>query len=236
MNSQTPQKYSVQELLDSYQNIEQKYTNSLNECHKQYSQDDARMLFLANLVQLLRASRFSLISYLACKQDRDKIVSFGIKEIPTELWISFEPNYTNYAQTSLFISLYIQIEGFMRSVAKAVNETNLNNLSNGNQTETLFEQLIAYTSNNQEYKNLLKLLTYLRNTIHNVGFQSKPTTKITVQGVEYEFRQGENTEWFNFSTLLGFIDFLHEAMNSIIKDNKVSNIPYIRHYISDTVS
>lgn len=78
----------------------------------------------------------------------------------------------------------MQLEHFIRIVAGFIN---INNSS----INTLTKQFIDEIGLDAEFKNLIDLINYIRNTIHFGGIPTKNDTIVTYKGIDYIFKKGD---------------------------------------------
>jgi len=158
------------------------------------NQDDIRSVTAYSLYQntesfligLTLSENVSDINY--CKQKISQ-------EIEVEDLENLEFAFDGFIKDAFFIKIFILVENHIKQIAEFYQSptnkinvesitTTFNNLLNQNKTA-----LFANLTNND--KKLFEFYCFLRNTIHNIGFQLKDTTQLQINDSESVINQNE---------------------------------------------
>ncbi|HLU17721.1 MAG TPA: hypothetical protein VKZ76_06705, partial [Edaphocola sp.] len=100
---------------------------------------------------------------------------------------------------------------------------------NGDKLNKLSKDLIDKLKLNSDYKNLIDLITYIRNTIHTEGFHTKPDITISYKSQNFELKQNQPVTFYNEDFLHFLITEINEFILEIINSSDVKSIPLIQH-------
>lgn len=128
----------------------------------------------------------------------------------------------NELREGLFVNIFIRFENFVKIISKSL-------CLSGDRINFLSKSLINELNLNTDYKELINLITYSRNTMHTEGFHTKPDDIIPYKGVDYEFKQNKPLLFYNEDTLKLMIIEIKNLMADIIKSPKVNSQSYIGH-------
>ena len=123
---------------------------------------------------------------------------------------------------NLFVNTFLRFENFIKLIAKSqgINGDKLNKL-----TKDLIDKLVL----DHKYKDLIDLITYIRNTIHTEGFHTKPDVTISYKGQNFELKQNQPVTFYNEDFLHYLISEINEFVMAIINTNEVRSITLIEH-------
>ncbi len=223
-------------LASKYNDKRLSFSNSLT------NTSDARIFFFGNIVQLLQNKAIFLSSYFFLKENNlvisqiENIDFYGVDKLYKNLNSNIEKNIITEFQTCLLLETFIELEGFMRCLGKSLSP-----IVDEDKVKPLFKKIIDSTTTDTQDLNFLRVMTYLRNTIHNKGMQGRAET-ITCRGKDYIFKAGENSMQvvdsgssvpptrFNIEIMLDLIESLYEVMDKIVFTLVVSSISHIPFY------
>ena len=129
-------------------------------------------------------------------------------------------------KSGLFMQLFMQLEHFIRIIASSLNV-------NSRSINKLTKKIITETKIDIEFENLIDLITHARNTIHFGGIRTDEDDIVLYKGIEYNFKKGEHTNFFNDYFLHYLIIEVSKFIEQINSSSKVISIPEIRHPYSD---
>lgn len=222
------------------------YNSKKNEFEKIYNNnDDVRIMFFTKMLNTLYSYSLErvLINGLVNSDDNTKkyIEQVGLKNI-IKSWNTFKISHNFYNSFTCYIRLFSCLESSLRELYKIVYNPSNNNFISFNK---IYEPLINDNSLDQDYKNLLKLLTAIRNLIHNMGISSK-TQEIIYKNKKYNFVENQipSKDVLNLINLLDLyekdvLDFITELFKSStiksiskMQDNLSTNIEDYKKWLS----
>ncbi|MDO6601045.1 hypothetical protein [Tenacibaculum sp. 1_MG-2023] len=128
----------------------------------------------------------------------------------------------NELRESLFINIFIRFENFIKLTASSVE-------TNGNRINQLSKDLIDRLGLNQDYKELINLFTYIRNTMHTEGFHTKPDVTISYNGAAYDFYQNKPVTFYDVDFLCEMLTEIKKLIGEIIESNDIKSKSTIGH-------
>ena len=128
----------------------------------------------------------------------------------------------NELRENLFINIFIRFENFVKLISNSIE-------LNGNRINKLSKDLIDKLKLNQEYKELINLFTYIRNTMHTEGFHTKPNVTISFKGTDYDFVQNQPIVFYNIDFLCEILTEIKELIREIIEKDEIKNQDKIGH-------
>jgi hypothetical protein len=123
---------------------------------------------------------------------------------------------------SLFINIFLRFENFIKLIGKSQN-------INGDKLNKLSKDLIDKLGLDSQYKSLIDLLTYIRNTIHTEGFHTRDSTTISYKGKDFELKKDQPVTFYNEDFLHFLIIEINELVLAIINSTDVKSISLIEH-------
>ncbi len=239
-----PYKFSPKDILQKMFDISSKYRKKMELLSTDLTNEsDARIFFFGNIAHLLQNKAIFLSSYSFLKENNlvisqmENIDFYGVDKLYKNLNSNIEKNIINEFQTCLLLETFIELEGFMRRLGKSLSPA-----INITKAEPLFNKVIDETTADTAHKEFLKIIRYLRNTIHNKGMQTISTPAIIYKDKKYDFIVDENSmtvssvdassepTMFNIEIMLDLIDNLYEVMEKIVSTSVVSSISDISFY------
>ncbi|AIF84157.1 hypothetical protein NTE_02102 [Candidatus Nitrososphaera evergladensis SR1] len=84
-----------------------------------------------------------------------------------------------------------------------------------------------------ECLNILKVLQHIRNSLHSNGVHNNATMSISINGCEFDFRNGQKVQSASWSHIIVALAATFEVLEKILSSSEVKAIPQpIRdHYI-----
>lgn len=125
----------------------------------------------------------------------------------------------------LYIKLCMQLEHFIRMVAESLN-------INVHKINALTKQFIKEIGIDIEFKNLINLINYTRNTIHYGGIHTQNDITVSYKGKDYNFKKGEHISFFYDEFLHFLIDETASFIEQVCASQKIKSITEIRHSYS----
>ena len=100
----------------------------------------------------------------------------------------FPYSYNMYISFGVYIRLFCSLESSLRVIYhKLATQGYFNSQNKFVSIDTVMAQIIKYTKINNEYKNLVSLLSNVRNLMHGFGAFPYNDKSITYKGKEYKF-------------------------------------------------
>jgi hypothetical protein len=182
------------------------------------------------LISLVLSKHISDIEY--CKEN----INPNIKSSDIS---TLEYAFDGFIKDSFFIKLFVSVENHIRQIAEFYESSNnkinvisisatFKNLTNINKT-TLFSSITI------EEKNLFEFYCYLRNTIHNFGFQTKANQQLKINDSDSIIDKNEvlidlTLNSVNNLTFKKQILIQEQIFKLILKmDNLISENDFIKH-------
>jgi hypothetical protein len=122
----------------------------------------------------------------------------------------------------LFINVFLRFESFMKIVAASIG-------INGERINTVCKAVIDNTGVNPDFKNLIDLFTYSRNTIHSEGFHTRNTVTVTFKGRSFDFVKDSPLLFYDLDFLAFMLMEVGNLMEEIINSGIISGEPLVEH-------
>lgn len=129
-------------------------------------------------------------------------------------------------ESNLFINIFLRFENFIRLITASAGIANHN--LNGRIIEFIDKLKI-----NEEYKNLINILIYTRNTIHTGGIRIQNDNTLTYKGIDYKFVKGHTPEFWNYNNMIFFFSQLFDFIYEVVSHPEIKDKPKIEHNYSD---
>jgi hypothetical protein len=130
-------------------------------------------------------------------------------------------------KSSLFINIFLEFEHFIRIIGSAINVQSAPSINR------YAKNIINELALENDFENLIDLITYIRNTIHFGGFHTKSDVNVNYKGIDYKFVQGEHIHFFDDFFLHLIIKEVVQLVDVIINNPLISEIAEIPHTYSD---
>ena len=220
------EKITVQQLVDLYEDIRHIFSDSFA-IVKSYGYDentDCRTVFykLASQATQTNVILFNLIGEHFGDLKLWQLQKFANEEEKQYFLRNQLDFIVSDLRENLFVNTFLRFENFVKLIAKSqgINGEKLNKL-----TKDLIDQLNV----NKEYKNLIDLITYIRNTIHTEGFHTRADVTISYKGKDYVLKQNQPVTFYNEDFLHFLISEINEFVMEIINSKEVKSISLIEH-------
>ena len=219
-------KNTVQKLVNMYENIRYIFSDSF-QIVKSYGYDeniDCRTVFYK----------------IACQTTQTNVILFHLIDEyfeDIELWkfqkLENEEQKQQFLRNqldliisdlreNLFVNIFLRFENFIKLISRSQE-------INGNKLNKLSKDLIDKLNLNSDYKNLINLITYIRNTIHTEGFHTEPDITILYNSQKFELKQKQPVTFYNEDFLYFLISEINKFILEIINSNDIKSIPKIEH-------
>jgi hypothetical protein len=126
---------------------------------------------------------------------------------------------------NLFVNVFLRLENFIKLISRSQNIV-------GEKINKLSKDLIDKLNLNSDFKNLIDLTTYLRNTIHTEGFHTKNNVTIIYKGKDFDFFKDMPVTFYNEDFLFFLIKELDILVFEIINSQQIKSILLIEHNFS----
>ena len=147
------------------------------------------------------------------EEEKDKFIVNRLSFIITDL------------RESLFVNIFLRFENFIKLVSNSQG-------INGDKLNKLTKDLIKKLNLNNDYENLVDLVTYVRNTIHTEGFHTRQNVTISYKGKNFELKKDEPVTFYNEDFLHFLIEEVNELVLEIINSTDVKAVALIEHTYS----
>lgn len=164
------EKTTVQKLVEMYEDIRFIFSDSLNiVISYEYNENkDCRTVFfkLASQATQTNLILFHLIGEHFGNLKVWELQKFANEE-EKEVFLRNQLNFIiSDLRENLFVNTFLRFENFIKLIARSQNV-------NGENLNKLTKDLIDKLGINSQYKELINLITYIRNTIHTEGFHKR---------------------------------------------------------------
>lgn len=120
---------------------------------------------------------------------------------------------------------FLRFENFIKLVSNSQG-------INGDRLNKLTKDLIKKLNLNNDYENLVDLVTYVRNTIHTEGFHTRQNVTISYKGKNFELKKDEPVTFYNEDFLHFLIEEVNKLVLEIINSTDVKEVALIEHTYS----
>lgn len=138
----------------------------------------------------------------------------------------------NYLRLSLAVLVHFKIDNLFQNILKHIERTPTPRKRGFYHTSSKVLQAASISDTGYE-KDVLTALANIRNSLHGNGIHKSPSMSVQIDGVDFEFKEGQKVEcasWSHIATaILGSIDVLEKVLMS-------SNIKGITDEIKDEFS
>ncbi|SHE95472.1 hypothetical protein [Chryseobacterium sp. OV279] len=220
------EKITVQKLIDMYEDIRFIFSDALN-IVKSYGYDenkDCRTVFykLASQATQTNVILFHLIGEHFGDIELWNLQKFADDEVKQNFLRNQLDFIVSDLRENLFVNIFLRFENFIKLIARSQG-------LNGEKLNKLTKDLIDKLGINIQYKDLVDLVTYIRNTIHTEGFHTKPDVTISYKGQDFELKQNNPVTFYNEDFLHFLISEISEFVMTVINTNDIKSIPLIEH-------
>ncbi|HRG69879.1 MAG TPA: hypothetical protein PLS73_13605 [Saprospiraceae bacterium] len=129
-------------------------------------------------------------------------------------------------ETNFFFNIFIRFENFIRIISESLGITNHN-------LNKRIDDLIDALAIDKEYKSLIDILIYTRNTMHTGGIRIQENNTVSYKGVDYKFEKGNTPEFWNFDSMIYFLNELFELIYLMVSNDAIRNQLKIEHNYSN---
>lgn len=215
---------NYEEITDKIFSLVQKCVQKADESN--HKSDDARTMIFT----LLRINIQNLLfSITLSKNLKNKNFysenNFSTKNIDDEYMQNALEEYVSSASNSYFISIFVQIENYLRIIAK---HKKIDNFSINVTVKDIIKEFGLKDKNTQ----LWEIFSDLRNCMHNGGFFNHNGKTVNYDGTRYEFKKNEPIK---YGGIPNYLFFTNELIDNLISEiNTKSSIDdYIEHNYSN---
>jgi len=194
-----------------------------------YEDKDARRIIFQSLYTYIQNFHFNMIFSKSLMDIGFYEKNFGNASVDETSMRNVFENYIGGALDSLLVSTFTQVENYLRIIAKHKN-------IDDRYISTTLENLFKEFSLNPDNLELWKIISNVRNSMHNGGFfdNKKDIININYKGTNYEFIKNSPVNYRSISDVLFFVN---ELLDSLISElNEKSNTEsYIEHNYANLV-
>lgn len=219
-------KITVKELITLYTDIRFEFGDLLTELQKNgWDEDkDTRIVSLKLMIEPIQS--VIILLYLIDEHFGDislwELQKFANQKQKNDFLNNRLSFIVNELREGLFVNVFIRFENFIKIISKSLNIS-------GDKINALSKKLIDELNLNSDYKELINLVTYSRNTMHTEGFHTQTDKTITYNGIDYPFTQNQPLLFYNEETLKLILTETKKLIAEIIKNPKVKSQYYIGH-------
>lgn len=222
-------KVSIRELTDLYEDIRFILSDSYKKVLSLGYDDnkDCRNIFYKLCIETSQTNviLFHLIGEHYGNLDLWNIQKFSSAQQKEEFLRNRLEFIISDLRENLFINFFLRFENFIKLISKFQNIS-------GNKINKLAKDLIVNLNLNSQYKNLIDLVTFIRNTIHTEGFHTRDSIVINYKGEDFNFYKDEPVIFYNEDFLKFLIQELNILVMEIIYSKDVKLIHLIEHNFS----
>jgi len=129
----------------------------------------------------------------------------------------------------LFINAFIRFENFIKIISNSIG------LACKNKINPDSKKLIDELGISTDYKELIDIFTYSRNTMHTEGFHTWSKKERNYKGKNYLFEQNQPILFFDDNFVCHILIEIKSLIEDIISSDKVSSQSYIPHTYKDLI-
>ena len=122
----------------------------------------------------------------------------------------------------LFVNVFLRFESFMKIIASSIG-------IDGERINTVCKAVIDNTGVNPEYKSLVDLFTYSRNTIHSEGFHTRNSVTVNYKERSFDFVQDSPLLFYDLDFLAFILVEVGSLMEDIINCHIIAEKPIVEH-------
>lgn len=220
--------------------VQQIYLKSIIEKNKNYEHNDARVRCFDKIVYALYV--FQLNAALTCGASSPENLTKILK--PFDYVPEVFNNADNhkrlldvYGSHTIFLLLHSSFAAIESSIRIFIRSMDLPTAPKKIQLGTarfsqIYKRLIEELKIDSEYVTLLKLLSTMRNTIHNRGTfineNAESTEKITYKERDYHFVYGKQLEFATLEVILNLLIDIHQMLEDIVESVEIKRLSYIK--------
>lgn len=219
---------SIDEVIGIYSDLQQHFSITLkatNESFKELDQNkDTRIVSLKFIIE---SCQTNIILLHLIKENFGTIKLWeNYKFANTEERNNFLNDRLYFIlgdlREGLFINIFLRFESFMKIIASSIE-------INGERINTVCKSIIDNTGVSPDYKNLIDLFTYSRNTIHSEGFHTRNTTTIIYKEKSFEFIKNAPLLFYEIDFLAFMLTEIGNLMRDIIHSEVIAEKVHIEH-------
>lgn len=221
-------KTSIDEIINNYTSIRNHYSKVMKKTNENFAQldqnKDTRIVSLKFIVEPTQTNiillhlikdNFGTLSLwdnqtFANNDERNDFINNRLYFIQGDL------------REGLFINVFLRFESFMKIIASSIG-------INGERINSVCKAVIDNTAINPEYKNLIDLFTYSRNTIHSEGFHTKNSVTVTYKESSFDFVKDSPLLFYNLDFLTFMLIEIGNLMEDIINCELIAKKQLIEH-------
>jgi hypothetical protein len=164
------------------------------------------------LIFLARVTNFRDEAWWANLKERH-LIRIGMTKEQQDVFIKGFDHFVPSAYLSmLFVAIENAFRTFYLSVFSEDSPTKFHVVY-----EKLFKQF-----NLERYSNLLKIVSYIRNSFHNNGRHTLPDDDVPWKGITFHFKKGKNVEFTSvWQTLTDLTSDIHEMLEKLIETETI---------------
>ena len=204
------------------------------------NQDDIRSITMHSLTQTIQSYYFSIILNKEL-EDIEYVKKNISQEIKNEDLKILNYIYDGFLKNAFFNNSFVFIENHIRQIALnyEITKDSFNNQSLTQTFKNVRTKIIFFSNLNIEDEKLFEFYCFLRNTMHNVGFQTKEDKSIVLidNNSIYEHKEIELKLLQNMPNDISFeqqLILLEQIIKLIEKINFLIPIDdFIKHKFSD---
>lgn len=218
------------------------FLNFINEKDTFEKLDDIRSISIHSLAQTTQSYLFSLI--LNKELENIEYVKKNIsKTINQEHLETINYIYEGFLKNAFFINLFVYVENHIRQIAlhyeKSVKDINATSITLTFKNLRDLNKVTHFKGLDDNDEELFTFYCYIRNTMHNVGFQTESDKSITIMDESsiFKFKKTEIKLIQNSPNNLTFEELLilqEQVIKLILKINSlIPQSDFIKHKFSD---
>jgi len=221
-------KASIDKIIDTYSNIQNHYSVVMEKTLTNFAEldqnKDSRIVSLKFIVEPIQTNiillhlikdnfgTLPLWDYQTFKSndERDEFLNNRLYFILGDL------------REGLFVNVFLRFENFMKIIASSIG-------IDGERINTVSKAVIDSTGINPEYKSLIDLFTYSRNTIHSEGLHTRDTVTVTYKERSFDFVKDSPLLFYDLDFLAFMLMEIGNLMEDIINCDLIARKPSIAH-------
>jgi hypothetical protein len=153
-------------------------------------------------------------------------------EMTNENIVEILSTFQEEMKMGLLNSIFIHLEVFIRSTVFSIPISS--SQQPNEKTNQIKEYLISQTAINPDFKNLISILSHIRNSFHFGGLHTNRPDQISYKGFDLKLEKGVPVPIGDWSDLKFLISELIEFYLAVSNSDLIKDIPFIEHPHSTT--
>lgn len=226
------EKQPLEEVINLYSRIKEDIGAKINSTTEKYPDlNETKDVRLVSLKLIMEAVQTNIILFHCIGDSFKDLDLWNYQDFKDEAHKQEFLNNRLYfisgdLREGVFTTTFLRFENFIKIIAGVLN-------IRGERINKLSKDVIDHLGIKEEYKNLIDLFTYLRNTVHTEGIHNRDSINISYKNNNYDFIKDSPTTFYNYTFLEILIREVTDLMNLIIDSEEIKAKDSIPHNYSN---